>query len=141
MTSEAAPCLRVRPVSVTPAAEPGSYEIRWRLDNLSDAPIQILESWLPHSQFFGPRQSVQATLEVPAHRGGTIRRSVRLPSAPALVVENAFLNLRVQYQGHPWRVLTRLCVERQASDSVSVTVEAITAHRVGFAEAVAKEQR
>ncbi len=135
-----APRLNVRSLSVAPAAGQGCYEIRWQLDNLSDAQAQILETWLPHSQFFGPRERLQPALTLPAGGGGAIRRMVRLPAGPVLVVENGFLNLRVEYQGRPWRVLVRMRAERRAPDSVSVEVEAITAHRVGFAEASAGEQ-
>jgi hypothetical protein len=136
----AAPHLHVRPVSVTRGSEPGDYEIRWRLDNAGGEPASLLESWLPHSRFSGPRLSVQPPIELPAHRSRSIRRVVRLPAQPDLVVENAFLNLRIQHQGQTWRVLVRMRVERGAPDSVSVRVQAITAHRVGFAEPPAGEQ-
>jgi hypothetical protein len=141
MSSEVTPRVSVQPDSVRPGPEPGAVEVHWRLENLSDEPVSVLETWLPHGQFFAPRESLGPPLTLPAHERRTIRRHVRIPSDPSIVVENAFLNLRVSYQGRPWRVLARMRAEHQAPDSVSVKVEAISAHRVGFAEAPAEEQR
>lgn len=140
MTKEADPRLSIRPARIGPQAEPDLYEIRWQIDNLRDQPAYLLESWLPHSQFFSPRQGAQPPIELPARSGRAIRRTVRVPPKPGLVVENAFLNLRIEYLGQPWRVLVRMRAERSAPGSVSVSVEAITAHRVGFAEETAEER-
>jgi hypothetical protein len=131
----AEPRLEVRPVSIGPGPEAGTYQIRWRLDNLNDEPVEVLESWLPHSQFLAPREGLQPPLALPLRGSRFIARVVRLQAEPGQTIENAFLNLRVQYRGEPWRVLVRMRVEHPAPDSVSVNREAISAHRVGFAGA------
>lgn len=106
----------------------------WRLTNLTDQPIQILNTWLPHGEFLAERQPFDPPLVLTAGESCRIERSIRYSRAPGETVENAFLNLRVHVWAQTWRVLTRMRVERADTGLVRIAVEAVTSHREGFAE-------
>ncbi len=106
--------------------------VAWRLANLSDLPVQIQESWLPHSQFFAERLRYTPPLHLAAGVRLLIRRNVRCDPDRGSV-ENAFLNLRVHYGHQTWRVLVRMRVGWTAKQLARPVVEAVTLHQVGFA--------
>jgi hypothetical protein len=131
-TAAAAPQLQVTPVGIAVEPECGVLHVRWQLANPTAAPLELVDSWLPHGRFFAERQAFQPPLTLPAGARGIVERSVRCVAEPGEVIENAFLILRVRWCGQPWRVLARLRVERLVPDSVVVAVEAVTTQPVGF---------
>ena len=111
-----APRVRVEPLSVR----------RWRITNAGDAPLRLLESWLPHGRFRGatrrhdreiaPGESI--ALDLPVETAGTAGE----------IVENAFLILRLE----GWRVLARLRIRFDERASAHAEVVAVTSQRAGF---------
>jgi hypothetical protein len=113
-------------------------KVRWRLNNQTSEAIEILETWLPHSDFFAARQNLDPPIRAGANELVDIERTVRLPAGDA-EVENAFLNLRVRYAGTKrpvWRLMVRMRVRTAHEGPASVRVESITQHEDGFAESV-----
>jgi len=131
----AVPQLSVQPLDARVEPGGGVVQVAWHIANLTRAPLEIREVWLPHRRFWGERRALHPALPVPAGDRALLRQRVRYDAAPGEVVENAFLHLTVQYGGHPWRVLARMRVQRSGTGSVELVVEAITTDRVGFARA------
>jgi hypothetical protein len=128
------PKLDVKPTGVARGPQRGLLNVAWRISNLASLPVQIVETWIPHGRFFAARQALEPSIYLLEGESATVHRSVRFVAEPGEIVENAFLNLRVRYGGGLWRILTRLRVEPTAANSVSIVVEAVTTHPVGFAE-------
>jgi hypothetical protein len=101
--------------------------------NPTHAPLQVVEGWLPHGRFFAERQTFAPPLTLPAGACATIDRAVRYVAEPGEAIENAFLILRVRWCEQSWRVLTRLRVACLAPSAVTLAVEVVTTHPVGFA--------
>jgi hypothetical protein len=128
-----APQLSVQPRDVRVETGGRYLQVAWHIANDTRAPLTIRETWLPHGRFRGERQALQPPLLLPAGGRALLRQRVRCDVAPGEVVENAFLHLTVWHGEQSWRVLARMRVEHSASGSIGLVVEAITAHRVGFA--------
>jgi hypothetical protein len=111
----------------------GQIEAVWRISNSSSRPVELLETWLPHGRFHAARQAIDPPILLPPGQVGEVDREIRLSAEPGEDVENAFLNLQVRYRGVLWRMLVRLRVGLEFSGAMTITVESITSHPVGFA--------
>jgi len=131
----------VNPDAVDAGPERGIIRVDWRVTNLTDAPIEVLETWLPHGRFFAERQALEPPLILLAGASAVVRRNVRYAAEPGEVVENAFLNLRVRFGGRLWRALARMRVQCALDGDVRLAVQALTVDQVGFAETVTQEGR
>lgn len=148
-TAITAPQLGVKLAGIALGPDRGIIRVGWQLTNLTseatesigDSTIEILETWLPHGGFFGEREAFEPVLKLAAGESAMIERSVRYAAEPGEVVENAFLNLRVLFDGRLWRVLIRMRAHRSAKGAVDLRVEAVTAHRAGFAQAPVEDER
>lgn len=123
------PRVRVHPFTAEGAN--GRWTVRWRIGNEGDLPLRLLNAQCPHSQF----KSADTTFDVEiGPRAETdVRILVRFAESPGVIVENAFLILRLREKGE-WRVLARVRVtagprgEPLAGDSVVVTTQRVGAH-------------
>lgn len=133
-----APVLDVTAVDAGRDICSGDLVVCWRLRNLGAEPIAIHETWLPHGRFLAERRLIDPPLDLASGAECLLQRTVRHSAANGEVVENAFLNLRVSI-GHDaddiWRLLARMRVVTGATGLVRLTVEAVTWHKEGFAEA------
>ena len=126
------PAIVVQAVSRTIGASPGSWVFEWDVRNVGSDPLTLHEAWQPHGQFRCPRTELRShpTLDP----GTTVR--VELPVAcaepPGAVVENAFLILRAEWHGEPWRILARLRIAVDASGAPEPVTEDVTMQRIGF---------
>jgi hypothetical protein len=134
MMAGSPPHLSVKPVRVLAGQDCGELDVAWQVANVTDAPVQILEGWLPHGRVFCERWSFNPPLVVSAGEPAIIERRVRYIPQPDGVVENAFLTLRLLHHGRPWRILIRMRVESSPPRTVGLVVEAVTAQPIGFAQ-------
>jgi len=128
--------LDVNPASIEVGPENGALCVAWQLANLTEAPIDVLETWLPHGRFFAERHTLQPPLSLGPGGECAVRSVVAVAAETGETVQNAFLNLRVRAWEREWRVLVRIRARRAMDGRVAIEVEAITAHPVGFSQSV-----
>ncbi len=131
MTSDA-PQLFVESIACGPSGAPGNWRCAFTLSNRGQADLQILEAWLPHNQFFSQRSLLHPPLSLPAGAEASLDVDVAFAEAPGVQVGNAFLILRVDQGGRPWRVFARLLPVAQSDGKPAVICESVTAQPVGF---------
>jgi hypothetical protein len=126
------PRVAIEPTPPRPGRDPAQWHVAWRIQNLGPEPLQILAAWLPHGRFRAPElQLAPAPLLAP---GGSaqVQALVTCNEAPATVVDNAFVILRVLWGDEPWRIFVRLRVVADERGAPQNTCELITAQRIGF---------
>ena len=131
MTSDA-PQLSVESIACGTGGGPGKWRCAFTLSNRGQAAFQILEAWLPHNQFFSQRSLLHPPLSLPAGAEASLDVDVDFAEAPGVQVANAFLILRVDQGGRPWRVFARLLPVAQSDGKPAVLCESVTAQPVGF---------
>lgn len=111
---------------------PGAWRVAFNVRNTGSEPVELLEAWLPHGRFRA--EAVPLAGQLPLASGASIRLefTVGFDEPPGEYVENAFVILRVRWQGQEWRVLTRLAVTADADGSPAASTELITTQPVGF---------
>ncbi len=111
---------------------PGAWDVAFEVRNTGDGPVRLLEAWLPHGRFRA--EAVPLGEHAPLGTGASVTLDfiVGFDEPAGELVENAFVILRVQWEGQEWRVLTRLAVTADADGSPAALTELITAHPVGF---------
>ncbi len=110
----------------------GAWGVAFEVRNEGDAPVELLEAWLPHGRF---RAEAVPLSEQPLLASGASVRlefTVGFDEPTGELVENAFMILRVRWEGQEWRVLTRLAVMADGDGRPVAATELITAHPVGF---------
>ena len=128
MTSPSLTVLQVGRAS----GEPSAWKVAFDVRNAGEESIELLEAWLPHGRFRA--EAVPLSEQPPLESGASVQLAftVGFDEPPGEYVENAFVILRVRWQGQEWRVLTRLAVTADADGSPIASTELITAHAVGF---------
>ena len=110
--------------------------VAWHIQNLGRQPLQLLAARLPHSRF----RSEERELDPPPHLLPSERVRLEFLVAcsglPGIVVENAFLILRVLWLETPWRVFARLRVVFDEQGGPQTTTELVTVQQVGFSAAL-----
>jgi hypothetical protein len=112
--------LRIEPADAV--RSPTGWQIVWRLHNPDRQPMQLSRAWLPHSQFRGPELTFDPPIVIPPNGEVSLETAASCPRTPGLVVENAFLILRLDDQ----RVFVRLRVTIQAGGRPELIVESVT---------------
>ena len=110
----------------------GAWDVAFEVRNEGDGPVELLEAWLPHGRF---RAEAVPLSEQPLLASGASVRlefTVGFDEPTGELVENAFVILRVRWEGQEWRVLTRLAVMADGDGRPVAATELITAHPVGF---------
>lgn len=107
-----------------------SWRIRWRVTNAGADHARLVAVRAPHSRF----HSDPVDLNVVVTDGATVDQTVRIAAAPGEEIENAFIIFVVIKDRETWRVLFRVRVRVDADGVPAPFVEAVTTHRVGFAE-------
>jgi hypothetical protein len=123
----------VQAVSVRPLGDAGSWDIAWSLRNLGVDPISVREAWLPHGRFRSPRRDYQPPLPIEPGVDAPVTFVVVCDEEPGTVVENAFVILRVDWRGEPWRILARLRVTIDDHRAPAPVTEVISVQSIGFA--------
>ena len=111
---------------------PGAWRVAFEVGNAGEEPVELLEAWLPHGRFRA--EAVPLTTEPLLGSGESTQLAftVGFDEPPGELVENAFVILRVRWQGQEWRVLSRLAVTADADGRPLAATELTTAHPVGF---------
>jgi len=109
----------------------GSWRVRWRVTNVGSEHVRLVAVRAPHSRF----RSDPVDLNVVAVETVNVEQTLRIEAAPGEEVENAFVIFVVVKDHETWRVLFRVRVRMDADGTPAPLVEAMSTHRVGFAEA------
>ena len=128
------PVLNVQPAPCRAGAGPGRWLASWRLENRSEAPVQIVEAWLPHGRFLGDNLRLEPPLALDPGEAAELELEAACDEAPGTVVENTFLILRLVWRGQVWRLLARHRIEVGPDGMPRPVCEVISVHRVGFSE-------
>jgi hypothetical protein len=122
------PRLRVEPF--TTGGDAGAWVVTWHVVNEGDRPLRIATAQHPHSQFRTPETPLD--IEIAPGASADLTLPVRFSESPGVVVENAFLIVRLRERDE-WRVLARVSVtagtrgEPLAGRSVVVTIQRVQA--------------
>ena len=125
--------LAVEPRAIGPGPSRREWLVAWHLRNGGLAPVQVLSAHQPHDHFFHPEQDLAPPLVLAPGQAAELTLPVAFEEAPGAEVENAFLILRVLWDGRPWRLLLRLRVVAGEDGAPRPTAERLTAQPVGFA--------
>ena len=109
----------------------GSWRVRWRVTNVGTDHVRLVAVRAPHSRF----RSDSIDLNVVVIESAGIDQTLRVEAAPGEEIENAFVIFVVVKDKETWRVLFRIRVRVNAEGIPAPIVEAMSTHRVGFAEA------
>ena len=109
----------------------GSWRIRWRVTNIGSEHVRLVAVRAPHSRF----RADSIDLNVVVVESVGIEQTLRIEAAPGEEIENAFVIFVVVKEHETWRVLFRVRVHVGADGTPAPLVEAMSTHRVGFAEA------
>ena len=109
----------------------GSWRIRWRVTNIGSEHVRLVAVRAPHSRF----RSEPTDLNVVVVETVLVEQTLRVEAAPGEEIENAFVIFVAVKEHETWRVLFRVRVHLGADGTPAPVVEAMSTHRVGFAEA------
>ena len=109
----------------------GSWRVRWRVTNAEADHVRLVAVRAPHSRF----RSDSEDLNLVVSDSATVDQTLRIEAAPGEEIENAFVIFVVVKGKETWRVLFRIRVHMDQEGVPSPAVEAMSTHRVGFAEA------
>lgn len=128
------PRITVRQLSATRGSPPDLWRVTWRIQNSGEEPLKILRARLPHSRFRSAEQELEPAPALLPNESVHLELPVRCGELPGMIVENAFLILRVLWQERPWLILVRMRVEFGAEPAPRTTAELITTQEAGFSE-------
>jgi hypothetical protein len=112
--------------------ENGRWLFGWRIQNLTEQPINFLAARCPHGQFRSTERVFDPPLQVASRRAATIEMSVRCDEPAGAVIENGFLILLVEWVNDRWRIFVRLRVTINQQGEPETATELTTTQRVGF---------
>ena len=119
-------------VSRVRAQRPGRWLMSWQIQNLGQGTLKILSALLPHGRFRCEEEELDPILMMQPKESAPLDFSVKCEEPPGTIVENAFLILRVLWEGEPWRILARLRVFISEGGVPETTTELVTTQPVGF---------
>ena len=123
-----APVLKLEPRGATRVN--GTWRLQWRVTNVDSDHVRLVAVRAPHSRF----RSDPSDLNIVVVESATVDQTVRIEAAPGEEVENAFVIFVAVRGKETWRVLFRVRVHMTEDGTPQPVVEAMSAHRVGFAE-------
>ena len=123
-----APVLKLEPRDATRVN--GSWRLQWRVTNIGGDHVRLVAVRAPHSRF----RSDPSDLNVVVVESATVDQTVRIEAAPGEEVENAFVIFVAVKDKETWRILFRVRVHMAEDGTPRPVVEAMSTHRVGFAE-------
>jgi hypothetical protein len=104
----------------------------WRIQNLSQEPLQLLSAGLPHSRFRSEDQELSPAPELSPGESAQLTLAVACCEPAGTVVENAFLILQVLWREQRWRIFARLRVIFDPHSMPENSTVVITTQPVGF---------
>jgi hypothetical protein len=110
----------------------GRWLCAWRIQNLSQEPLQLLAAGLPHSRFRSEEQELSPAPKLLPGESARLALAVACREPAGTVVENAFLILRVLWRERPWRIFARLRVVFDQHGMPKNSTEVVTTQPVGF---------
>ena len=109
----------------------GSWRVRWRVTNVGSEHVRLVAVRAPHSRF----RADPVDLNVVVVDNAGVEQTLRIEAAPGEEIENAFVIFVAVKDHETWRVLFRIRVRMGDDGTPAPEVEAMSTHRVGFAEA------
>src|SRR5581483_8133862 len=88
---EDGPAVEVTVASRSATEDPGTWDFRWAVRNLSGEALALLAAWLPHGRFRSPRREIEPPTRVEPGGQVEIELAVQAKEPPGTVVENCFV--------------------------------------------------
>lgn len=126
------PQLDIDQVSRKVGATPGAWLVTWRIRNTSRAPLELVDSYVPHGKFRGQRVDLSSAHQLVPGAVREIELPVIFGEPPGTVVDNTFLILTTVWRETTWRILVRMTVESDSVGAPMARTELITTQKVGF---------
>jgi hypothetical protein len=123
MLTAVEPPVRIEVAGCERARERGRWRVTWRVANVSNVAVAILEAWVPHGSFRGEGH-IPLNVVIAPRASHLLEIAVNAREGPGTVVENAFLILRTDV----CRVFARIRVPFDGTGRPRPVVEAVTAH-------------
>ena len=101
------------------------------MTNVDSDHVRLVAVRAPHSRFRADSEDLNLVVSDSA----AVEQTLRIEAAPGEEIENAFVVFVVVKDKETWRVLFRIRVRMNNEGIPSPVVEAMSTHRVGFAEA------
>jgi hypothetical protein len=127
-----APALTVSSVTCRPGSSavqhPGDavrWQTTWVVHNAGPEPLALEAAWIPHGRFRGDGR-LPLSAAISSGTAQELEFVVTADEPPGTVVENAFLILRVNVHGMPWRIFIRMRIEFDSSSVPSPVVEVVS---------------
>jgi hypothetical protein len=132
VVSDDGPKVGVEEFYRTKDTESGQWLLGWRVENLTEQPVEFLSAWCPHGRFNSEERTYDPPLQARTGETATIEMPVRCEEPAGTVVENAFLILTTEWHEQQWRIFVRLRVVVSQEGVPGTAVELITTQRMGF---------
>src|SRR5260221_7594356 len=103
----------------------GRWQVTWLVTNDGVGSLTLEAAWIPHGRFRGDGR---IPLSKDLHAGASAKLTflVTAQGQVGTTVENAFLILRVVYDGQPARIFSRMRIEFDAQAVPRPVIELIT---------------
>lgn len=125
------PRLEIEAQGCEATSEPGVWRAAWLVENRGSVPVSLHSTWHPHGQFKAPEHLVEPAMVLEPGARVRLVTSAWCREPPDGFVENAFLILRVEQAGQPWRVFARVRVEAPPGARPEPEVSRVTVQPVG----------
>ncbi len=126
------PSIEVAQAGAAARRSDGLWDVAFEVRNTGNAPVELLERWLPHGQFRAGTAPLLHIPSLPPDGAALLDVAVEFAEAPGGRVENGFVILRVRWRKEEWRVLARMSVTADSDGSPVASSDLTTAHAVGF---------
>lgn len=126
------PEVSIEPAGYKRTAEPGRWRVSWRLRNLDDEPLYLIDAKSPHHDFRSEETPLAVVL--PPTGSSIIELLVAHEKQAPNVIDNAFLIVRMSRDGQEWRAFYRLLVTFGADGEPKNSGQVTGVHPVGFSE-------
>ena len=126
------PKIEVEQVEQSRSANSGGWIFKWRVRNMTEAPMHLLSVRVPHGKFKAEERKFGPAVKVAAQDHFILDLVVACQEPPNTAIENAFLILLLKWQENQWRFFVRLLITIDQQGHPETATESITVQQVGF---------
>ncbi|HZP27190.1 MAG TPA: hypothetical protein VFB90_09125 [Dehalococcoidia bacterium] len=126
------PRVEVTPDGYTPGPEAGQWRVAWRMLNLEEEPLRLLDAHSPHHGFRS--ELIPLADVVPPGSSARIELAIAHQQRAPSIIDNAFLIVRLARGDEEWRVFYRLAITFGPNGEPENSGVVTGVHPVGFSQ-------